>query len=82
MPAPLLLLLTVLLGAQLSARAENLIVLLDAGSCPNCTLADADLVHADLRDANLKQLICDGPISAEPAWMGPISAMQIFASAT
>ena len=53
MPAPLLLLLTVLLGAPLSARADDLIVLLGAGSCPNCTLADADLVHADLRDANL-----------------------------
>ena len=53
MPAPLLLLLTVLLGAPLSARADDLIVLLEAGSCPNCTLADADLVHADLRDANL-----------------------------
>ena len=54
MPAPLLLLLTVLLGAPLSTRADNLIVLLDAGSCPNCTLADADLVHEDLSDANLK----------------------------
>ena len=53
MPAPLLLLLTVLLGAPLSTRADNLIVLLDAGSCPNCTLADADLVRADLSDANL-----------------------------
>ena len=53
MPAPLLLLLTVLLGAPLSTRADNLIVLLDAGSCPNCTLADADLVCADLSDANL-----------------------------
>ena len=54
MPAPLLLLLTVLLGAPLSARAEDLIMLLEAGSCPNCKLADADLVHADLRDADLK----------------------------
>ncbi len=54
MPAPLLLLLTVLLGAPLTARADNLIMLLDAGSCPNCRLADTDLVHADLRDANLK----------------------------
>ena len=53
MPAPLLLLLTVLLGAPLSARADDLIMLLEAGSCPHCTLADADLVHADLRDANL-----------------------------
>jgi len=54
MPAPLLLLLTVLLGAPLSARADDLIVLLGARSCPNCKLADADLVHADLRDADLK----------------------------
>ena len=53
MPAPLLLLLTVLLGAPLSARADDLIVLLEARSCPNCKLADADLVHADLRDADL-----------------------------
>jgi len=53
MPAPLLLLLTVLLGAPLSARADDLIVLLEAGSCPSCKLADADLVHADLRDADL-----------------------------
>ena len=54
MPAPLLLLLTVLLGTPLSARADDLFVLLKAGSCPDCRLADADLVHADLRDANLK----------------------------
>ena len=53
MPAPLLLLITVLLGAPLSARADDLIMLLEARACPNCTLADADLVHADLRDANL-----------------------------
>lgn len=53
MPAPLLLLLTVLLGAPVSARADDLIMLLEARACPNCTLADADLVHADLRDAEL-----------------------------
>ncbi|QNI98648.1 pentapeptide repeat-containing protein [Synechococcus sp. RS9902] len=53
MPVPLLL-LTVLLGAPVSARADDLIMLLEARACPNCTLADADLVHADLRDANLK----------------------------
>ena len=53
MPVPLLLLLTVLLGAPVSARADDLIMLLEAQACPNCTLADADLVHADLRDANL-----------------------------
>ena len=53
MPAQLLL-LTVLLGASLSARADDLIVLLETRTCPNCKLADADLVHADLRDADLK----------------------------
>ena len=53
MRAKLLLLLTVLLGAPLCARADDLIVLLKAGSCPNCRLADGDLVHADLRDADL-----------------------------
>ena len=54
MSASLLLLLTVLLGAPVSARGDDLIMLLEARACPNCTLADADLVHADLRDANLK----------------------------
>ena len=53
MPAPLLLLLTVLLGAPLSARADDLIMLLQARSCPNCKLTDAGLVHADLRNADL-----------------------------
>ena len=52
MPAQLLLLL-VLFGAPLSARADDLIVLLQERSCPNCKLTDADLVHADLRDAEL-----------------------------
>ena len=54
MPAPVLLLMTVLLGAPLSARADDLIVLLEERSCPNCKLADADLAHADLRYADLK----------------------------
>ena len=54
MPAPLLLLLTVLLGAPLTARADEVIKLLEAGSCPSCKLADADLTHAELRNANLK----------------------------
>ena len=54
MPAPFLLLLTVLLGVPLSARADDLIMLLQARSCPNCKLADADLVHSDLRDADLQ----------------------------
>ena len=55
MPAPLLLLLTVLLGSPLSARADDLIVLLEQGSCPDCRLADVDLVHADLQDADLRR---------------------------
>ena len=54
MRAPVLLWLTVLLGTPLSARADDLIVLLDARSCPNCKLSDADLVHTDLRDADLQ----------------------------
>ena len=54
MPGPQLLLLAVLLGAPLSARADDLIMLLKARSCQNCKLADADLVHAELQDADLK----------------------------
>ena len=54
MPAPFWILLTVLFGAPLSAHADDLIVLLEARSCPSCELADADLVHADLSNADLK----------------------------
>ena len=54
MQAPLLLLLTVMLGAPLSARTNDLFVLLEARSCPKCELADADLVHSDLRNTNLR----------------------------
>jgi|TARA_B100000073_G_scaffold136321_1_gene111870 uncharacterized protein YjbI with pentapeptide repeats len=32
---------------------QDLMILLGSKHCPNCKLADADLVHADLRDANL-----------------------------
>ena len=32
---------------------QNLIVLLDTGACQQCRLQDVDLVHADLRDAQL-----------------------------
>ena len=70
MPAPMLLLLTLLLGTTLSARADDLIELLTSQSCPNCKLADADLVHADLRNAvllaadlqraNLSKALLDG----------------------
>ena len=50
-----LLLLTLLLAAPLTARAGDLIVLLEKGSCPDCRLADVDLVHADLRDSDLQR---------------------------
>ena len=54
MPARVLL-YTLLLATPLAARADDLIVLLQQRSCPNCRLADVDLVHADLRDADLQR---------------------------
>ena len=39
--------------AAQAANIEQLLKLLGQGSCPNCKLQDADLVHASLRDANL-----------------------------
>ena len=81
MPAPVLLLLTLLLGAPLSARGDDLIVLLKARACPNCRLTDADLVHADLRDANLNAADLRRANLSRARLNGPISAMQIFASA-
>ena len=81
MRASVLLLLTVLLGASLSARADDLIVLLKARSCPNCKLADADLVHTDLRDADLKAADLQRANLSRARLMEPISVMQIFASA-
>ena len=48
------LLLTLLLAVPARARADDVMVLLQQGSCPNCRLADADLVHVDLRDADLQ----------------------------
>ena len=50
-----LLLLILLLAAPLTARADDLIVLLEQGNCPDCQLADVDLVHADLQDADLRR---------------------------
>ncbi len=47
---------SVLALGSLPARAANtdqLLKLLEQGSCPNCKLQDADLVQANLRDANL-----------------------------
>jgi len=54
MPARVLL-FTLLLASPLSARADDLMVLLQQRNCPECRLADVDLVHADLRDANLQR---------------------------
>ena len=71
----MLLLLTVLLGASLSARADDLIVLLKA-IMPNCKLADADLVHTDLRDADLKAADLQRANSSRARLMEPISVMQ------
>ena len=48
------LLLTLLLAVPARARADDVMVLLQQGMCPNCRLADADLVHVDLRDADLQ----------------------------
>ena len=50
----LVLLLSLLLGAPMFARADDLMVLLTERSCPSCKLADVDLVHAALQDADLK----------------------------
>ena len=48
------LLFTLLLTAALSARADDLMVLLEQRKCRQCRLADVDLVHADLRDTDLR----------------------------
>ena len=53
MPARVLL-FTLLLASPLAARADDLIVLLQQRNCPGCLLADVDLVHAELRDADLQ----------------------------
>ena len=50
----IVLLLTLLLAVPARARADDVMVLLQQGSCPNCRLADADLVHVDLRGADLQ----------------------------
>ncbi|GIR24080.1 MAG: hypothetical protein CM15mP38_2630 [Synechococcus sp.] len=54
MPARVLL-FTLLFAAPLVARADDLIELLQQRNCPDCRLADVDLVHADLRDADLQR---------------------------
>ena len=55
MPARVLM-FTLLLSSPVMARADDLILLLQQRSCPNCRLADVDLVHADLRDADLQRV--------------------------
>ena len=54
MPAQVLL-FTLLFTAPLVARADDLHLLLQQRNCPDCILADVDLVHADLRDADLQR---------------------------
>ena len=39
----------------LVARADDLIELLQQRNCPDCPLADIDLVYADLRDVDLQE---------------------------
>ena len=49
------LLFTPLFTTPLLARADDVIELLQQRNCPDCRLADVDLVHADLRDADLQR---------------------------
>ena len=49
------LLFTLLFTTPLVARADDLIELLQQRNCPDCRLADVDLVHADLRDSDLQR---------------------------
>ena len=48
------LLFTFLVTTPLMARSDDLIVLLQQRKCPECRLTDVDLVHANLRDADLQ----------------------------
>ena len=68
MPARVLM-FTLLLSSPGMAQADDLILLLQQRSCPNCRLADVDLVHADLRDADLQrvQLHAWGKRPGEPS---------------
>ena len=47
------LLLSLLLTTPMAAQPDDLVLLLQQRNCPDCRLADVDLVHADLRDADL-----------------------------
>ena len=54
MPARVLL-FTLLFTTPWVARADDLFVLLQQRNCPDCLLADVDLVHVDLRNADLQR---------------------------
>ena len=43
------------------AKAGDLVELLQTRKCPDCQLTDVDLVHSDLRDADLRELSFSGP---------------------
>ena len=64
-----MLLLSLLLSTPLAAQPDDLIRLLQQRNCPDCRLADVDLIHADLKHAdlsgtqlqrNLSQVLLDG----------------------
>ena len=48
------LLFTLLFSTPLMARADERIELLKQRNCPDCRLADVDLMHVDLREASLR----------------------------
>ena len=53
MPARVLL-FTLVLTTPLMAKAGDLVELLQTRKCPDCQLTDVDLVHYNLRDADLQ----------------------------
>ena len=57
-------------------------MLLQQRNCPNCRLADVDLVHANLRDADLSERSCNRPTSDKHASMAQICGRAICNSPT
>ena len=74
------LLFTMLFTTPLVARAGDLFVLLQQRNCPDCLLADVDLVHADLRNADLQRAELQRANLDMRAWMALIQAVPISAS--
>ena len=72
MPAQRLLMLSLLLSLSpgVKAQTDPLVQVLQHRHCPQCRLSDADLVHAQLNDANLRERSCNAPTSARPGLMG------------